>query len=61
MDHLRIANICLHNLDASRPECQPCADQVLFSPVSGQPEDLREQVCTALARISQRFEGNTEN
>ncbi|MCL5025605.1 MAG: hypothetical protein M1531_03800 [Chloroflexi bacterium] len=41
---LEMANVCLHNIGGRRPECQPCADQVLLATAGDGPEDLTQAI-----------------
>jgi NAD(P)-dependent dehydrogenase (short-subunit alcohol dehydrogenase family) len=51
MGHLKVANLCMHNLDAARPECAPCAEQVLMTNPQCQPGELREKVRRVLEHL----------
>ncbi|MCL4534869.1 MAG: SDR family oxidoreductase [Bacteroidetes bacterium] len=53
---LEMANVCLHNIGGRRPECQPCADQVLLATAGDGPEDLTQMVCQALKSIGDSYQ-----
>lgn len=56
MNDLEMANVCLHNIGGQRPECRPCAEQVLLpSAASDEPENLTEMVCEALKSIGDKY------
>jgi len=49
---LQLVNVCLYNLEARRPECLPCAEQVLRPGADDDSTALTETVRKALACIS---------
>ncbi len=56
MDDLQMANVCLHNISGQRPECQPCAEQVLRYADADDPKTLYEMVCSTMESICKSYE-----
>ena len=51
LSDVQLVNVCLYNLEARRPECLPCAEQVLRPGANDESIALAETVREALASI----------